>query len=77
MAAVTTTPIEAGLHWAVAFGKGRFVGRDMLAKQKEQGPRRVLDHRDRVAVLAEDAWHIVRRRGLKAGDQSIQPAARP
>lgn len=38
----TTTPIEAGLGWAVAFGKGRFVGRDALLKQKEKGPQRKL-----------------------------------
>ncbi len=38
----TTTPLEAGLGWAVAFDKGRFVGRDGLLKQKENGPKRRL-----------------------------------
>ncbi len=31
------TPLEAGLHWAVSFSKGGFVGRDSLLKQKESG----------------------------------------
>lgn len=38
----TTTPIEAGLGWAVSFDKGRFVGRDSLLKLKEKGPSRKL-----------------------------------
>ncbi len=39
----TTTPIEAGLTFAVAFGKdGGFVGRDRLLGQKEEGPSRRL-----------------------------------
>ncbi len=39
---VATTPIEAGLGWAVSFDKGRFVGRDSLMKFKEKGPSRKL-----------------------------------
>ena len=35
----TTTPLEAGLHWAVSFEKGGFVGRDGLMKQKRAGSR--------------------------------------
>jgi aminomethyltransferase len=31
------TPLEAGLSWAVAMGKGDFVGRDALARQKDDG----------------------------------------
>lgn len=31
------TPLEAGLSWAVAMGKGEFTGRDALARQKEAG----------------------------------------
>jgi aminomethyltransferase len=31
------TPLEAGLSWAVAMGKGEFIGRQALAKQKEEG----------------------------------------
>ena len=37
-----TTPLEAGLGWAVSFEKGGFVGRDMLIRQKKTGPRRKL-----------------------------------
>ena len=38
----TTTPLEAGLGWTVKFGKGDFVGRDALVRQKEQGLKRRL-----------------------------------
>ena len=33
----TVTPLEANLAWLVKLPKGDFVGRDVLAKQKEQG----------------------------------------
>ena len=36
------TPYEAGLGWTVRLGKGEFVGRDALARQKEQGIARQL-----------------------------------
>jgi aminomethyltransferase len=35
-----TTPIEAGLGFFVSFDKGDFVGRNVLAEQKEKGPSR-------------------------------------
>jgi aminomethyltransferase len=38
----TTTPLEAALGWLVKMKKGDFVGRDALAKQKEQGLGRKL-----------------------------------
>src|SRR3954470_9549949 len=38
----TTTPLEAALGWLVKMKKGNFVGRDALAKQKEQGLTRKL-----------------------------------
>jgi aminomethyltransferase len=38
----TTTPLEASLGWLVKMKKGDFVGRDALAKQREQGIRRKL-----------------------------------
>jgi aminomethyltransferase len=38
----TTTPLEAGLGWAVKLGKGDFIGRDSLARQKEKGLNRKL-----------------------------------
>jgi aminomethyltransferase len=37
-----TTPLEAGLGWVVKMDKGDFVGRDALARQKEQGIGRKL-----------------------------------
>jgi aminomethyltransferase len=37
-----TTPIEAGLNWVVALGKGEFVGRARLAAQKEGGVQKTL-----------------------------------
>jgi aminomethyltransferase len=38
-----TTPLEAGLAWAVKLDKGDFVGRDALVKQKESGlPRKLV-----------------------------------
>jgi aminomethyltransferase len=33
----TRTPLEAGLGWVVKPGKGHFIGRDALVKQKEEG----------------------------------------
>ena len=36
----TTTPLEAGLGWVVKLGKGNFLGRDTLLKQKEEGLKR-------------------------------------
>jgi glycine cleavage system T protein (aminomethyltransferase) len=38
----TTTSLEAGLGWVVKLGKGDFVGRDALLKQKEEGLSRKL-----------------------------------
>jgi aminomethyltransferase len=38
----TTTPIEADLNWIVKLEKGDFAGRDVLAREKEEGPRRKL-----------------------------------
>ena len=39
----TITPLETGLGWLVKMQKGDFVGRDALARQKEQGmPRKLV-----------------------------------
>jgi aminomethyltransferase len=38
----TTTPLEAGLDWIVKLGKGDFIGRDVLERQKEEGIERRL-----------------------------------
>ncbi|MDE0041021.1 MAG: glycine cleavage system aminomethyltransferase GcvT [Candidatus Poribacteria bacterium] len=38
----TTTPLEAGLRWTVAFDKGDFIGANALTKQRESGIKRRL-----------------------------------
>ena len=38
----TTTPIEADLGWIVRLEKGDFAGKDVLAREKAEGPRRKL-----------------------------------
>jgi aminomethyltransferase len=38
----TTTPIEADLAWIVKLDKGEFAGRDVLQREKAEGPRRKL-----------------------------------
>ncbi|MDH5498678.1 MAG: glycine cleavage system aminomethyltransferase GcvT [Nitrospira sp.] len=35
-----TTPIEAGVEWAVSVEKGEFLGKAVLAKQQKEGPPR-------------------------------------
>ena len=37
-----TTPLEAGVEWAVSFTKGDFIGREALSSQKQTGPGRRL-----------------------------------
>ena len=38
----STTPIEADLAWIVKLEKGDFMGRDVLEREKSEGPRRKL-----------------------------------
>jgi aminomethyltransferase len=38
----TTSPLEANLGWTVRFGKGEFIGRDALQRQKDAGVTRQL-----------------------------------
>lgn len=38
----STTPVEAGLLWAVSLEKGDFIGRDRIVAVREQGPSRRL-----------------------------------
>ncbi len=38
----STTPLEADLAWIVKFDKGDFTGRDVLEREKSEGPRRKL-----------------------------------
>jgi aminomethyltransferase len=37
-----TTPLEAGLDWTVKLGKGEFIGREVLLRQKKEGVRKKL-----------------------------------
>jgi aminomethyltransferase len=37
-----TSPLEAGLSWLVKLGKGDFLGREALLREKEKGPARML-----------------------------------
>jgi aminomethyltransferase len=45
----TTTPVEAGLGWAVKPGKGDFIGREVIERQKREGTSRKL-----VGFVVED-----------------------
>jgi aminomethyltransferase len=38
----TTTPIQADLSWIVKLDKGDFSGRDVLEREKQEGPARKL-----------------------------------
>src|SRR5207245_9104333 len=38
----STTPLEADLGWIVKLEKGEFMGRDVLEREKAEGPRRKL-----------------------------------
>ncbi|MGH7197993.1 MAG: glycine cleavage system aminomethyltransferase GcvT [Candidatus Omnitrophota bacterium] len=63
-----TTPIEAGLNWAVALAKpGGFVGRDVLLKQKESGPqKRLVGFKMIEQGIARDHYSIFQN-GKKTG----------
>jgi len=51
----TTTPLEANLGWLVKLGKGDFVGRDALVRQREGGIQRKL-----VGFIPNDMRSIAR-----------------
>ncbi|HXG64144.1 MAG TPA: glycine cleavage system aminomethyltransferase GcvT [Blastocatellia bacterium] len=56
----TTTPLEAGLGWIVKLGKGDFIGREVIERQKKEGLRRKLvgfEVLDRVPV--RDGYPVV------------------
>lgn len=62
-----TNPYEARLGWVVSLSKGEFVGREALARLKEQGPRRTL-----VGLLVEEGG--IPRPGfpiLREGDGTV------
>lgn len=62
------TPLEAGLGWVTKLDKGEFVGREAIARQKEEGvPRRLVGFR-----LLERGFprhgYAVRCDGVEAGE---------
>ena len=53
------TPLEADLAWIVKFDKGEFVGREALARQKEQGVRRkLIGFEMRGRGIARDGYEV-------------------
>ncbi|HLV80565.1 MAG TPA: glycine cleavage system aminomethyltransferase GcvT, partial [Chthonomonadaceae bacterium] len=64
----TTSPVEAGLMWAVKLEKGDFIGREPIVRLKEAGPRRRL-----IGLLSQE--RIVPRQGYtiyQGGDEAGQ-----
>jgi aminomethyltransferase len=62
-----TTPLEAGVGWAVSFTKGDFIGREALWTQKQTGPGRRL-------VAFELLEKGVPRHGFKILDRAASQA---
>ena len=50
----TVNPYEAGLGWAVKLDKGDFVGREALARVRQDGPRRYSSCVDRLVSIRVD-----------------------
>ena len=63
----SSTALEAGLGWAVAFDKGEFRGRDALVRQRDEGlPSRLW------GLLMQDRRHIPRAHyPVLVGDQLV------
>lgn len=58
----TTSPLEAGLGWAVKLGKGDFLGRDALVAQKERGlTRQLVGFRIDDRAIARHGYAVVDR----------------
>ena len=63
----TTTPLEAGLGWTVKFGKGEFIGEEVLEAQKEEGiTRRLIGFTLTEKAIARHGFPI-RREGTNIG----------
>jgi len=63
----TITPLEAGLGWIVKLDKGDFIGRDVLADQKENGaPRRLIGFEMVDRGIGRDGYPVLVN-GKKAG----------
>lgn len=63
----TTTPLEVGLGWTVKFGKGEFIGAQVLERQKREGlSRRLVGFTLRGRAIARHGFPI-RRDGAPLG----------
>ena len=71
----TTTPWEAGLAWICKLEKGEFLGRDVLAQQKQARPRRASWSVLRCSINASAATVI--RCSSAATKLDASPAAAP
>ncbi len=60
------TPVEAGLTWAVAMGKGEFTGRAAVERQAAEGPSRRL-----VGLRMQDRLIPRAHYGVFAGDERV------
>src|SRR5690349_22299659 len=64
----TTNPLEAGLGWVVKLNKGDFIGRETLARVKEEGPSRKLVGFEMVGRgIARHGYTILDTAGVKVG----------
>jgi aminomethyltransferase len=60
-----TTPLEAGLGWAVRFTKPSFIGRDALLQQREHGlPRRLVGFEMTAPGIPRQGYPIVHDGGV-------------
>ncbi len=63
----TTTPLEAGLGWTVKLGKGEFIGRDVLGRQKAEGIRqRLIGFTLEERAIARHGF-VIQRDGVAVG----------
>jgi aminomethyltransferase len=63
----TTTPLEAGLEWIVAWNKGAFLGAEALRRQKGEGVLRTLVGFEMVDRAIARPGHNVYAGGRQAG----------
>ncbi len=64
----TTTPLEAGLRWTVAFDKGDFIGREALIRQNDDGIKRRLMGFQMLDRSIARAHHAVYREDQRVGE---------
>jgi len=62
------TPVQARATWAVGWGKPRFWGREVLLREKQEGPRRLLWGLEALDRGIPRAHMTVRREGEAVGE---------